>query len=178
MIKKTLFLNILLFGILITPIIAQNQNCNFLKNPFLTDFNILNRESVDKLPSMSFFSASKTENIYINLTPGNSQKIHIISLIFYDPYGNVYYRGKYPVTGSEVNANGSIQIPGYRFPQKIKGGKIIRIGGSGKKRIIPIPFAVAGTYITNNHLFGEWHVEIYVDNSKEPCYNLSFTIGE
>ncbi len=180
--KVIFFLTFLIFflsGITLSQTQVENcSSCGFLKPPFLTDYDVTKRNSLSHIPFTNFFTLNDTNNIYINLIPKDDLGLKIITLIFYSPDGNIYLKKKVPIKSSNNIVENSISIPGYRFPQKIKGGKILRIGNFGRKRVIPIPFAVSGTYISNYHLTGTWEVKIFINNETKPCYNLFFTIGE
>lgn len=182
--KSFYFIIIVLLPALFLYSYAQTQisnnlgHCGFERPPFLTDHNITVKKSLSHIPYTNYFSLKSIENIYINLIPKRDMGLKVITLVFYDPNGNIYLKKKVPIKSSESITKNNISIPGYRFLQKVKGGKILKIGNLGKRRVIPIPFAISGTYISNNHMTGTWEVKIFVNNNENPCYNIFFTIGD
>ena len=185
--KKFLF--IILMGIFsLTFIFSQvggigEVNCHGLMTVRLSNMDITSPRvmKISKVPRIKeSFSARDTLNIYVNFYWNASEpQKHVLLLKFYTPGGFLYLKEKFPVA-IKVNSPDKMEIPGYRFPLKVRRGKgvVLQEFSIDGTLITPFVFPVGGTYIGKNKLFGRWKLEIFIDGNKTPCGEIYFNISE
>ena len=155
-------------------------SCNGIAQIWLSNVDITSLR-IAKIPVKpeikDTFSAKKNLNVYVNIFWRDTEKQHVVMLEYITPSGYLYEKKKVPVS---IDGNGPVrmQLPGYRFPVKVKRAKTSADSRFYLRRtkITSIPFPVGGTYVSKNSLYGKWTLRIYIDGQDKPCAVLNFTM--
>lgn len=98
---------------------------------------------------------------------------HTLQLKLYTPKGHLYQVLTVPFTApgrseSEDGKPGKRWVDGQTEPLEEQEAKAVRFEGVHRRQVNAI-LPVAGTFITNNSLYGKWRVEPRLDDDPEPC---------
>ena len=103
---------------------------------------------------------------------------HVVTLKVYMPEGNLYQSLGTPVSLTGSQRRGKRPVPGYPFPLDIQMAMPITTGSDSDKQLVEVTMPLAGTAIVSNSIYGDWKVDLYLDDAQQACADrVSFRIG-
>jgi len=155
------------------------QGCADVQRIVLTSRDIL-QSPVDQPARFMAkrFSAAETLNVYVNIIFRPARDLRVVSLEFITPQGRRYETQTVPVAFDD-QAPRKIELEGYRFPVPSRRAVPPPPGIDDLlNRVVSVPFAVGGTYISKNSLYGRWKINVYEEGQQSPCLTHTFEIEE
>jgi hypothetical protein len=120
----------------------------------------------------STFSASAVRDLYVYTFWTRLSGEHLLTVRFYSPDGHLYQRLVLPVSVGRPSSP-TRQVEGVETPIDVQ-----RAAPSGRYQVTVVQLPVAGTWITEHRLLGEWRVDTLLDDDPATLATRVFTLTE